>query len=155
MSNGSDVSILRYLGNFVLIYIFLLVLVSVALSLFGSDTNPGLSIVTLGATGGLVMNLFIKRERRPPSLSEKNKLIWGSLMIAFIVDIIVFVVLLMFGGLEGRLGSGNRDLLIMITIGTLLFVCLISYFALRWVYGSQAEKYSEQYEKKMIGKTFD
>lgn len=147
----SDISIKKYLGIFALTYSVSAIALTAISFWLDLSNNTGTSIAILLVAAMVTSGIFVKDNKRVPSKSERNRLLWGSFGASWLISIILtLIVLALFTNkteqaalLELMLGLG------WIIIGlVVLFVSVLHWFILFLVYKLTAKRQLAALEKK-------
>ncbi len=162
MTETSKISLRRYFLIYGLAFLIGYIL-SVILVLLTQLKAPWMTVVLTMLSAHIVVHFFIKHHKRAPDNSERRRLVWGSLLISFLFDIIptliLFIPVIYDASFPESSDSSihNQYFAIMnIAAILLILVWIIDYFMLHWIYGSNAKKQLIAYQKKHgIGDIFD
>lgn len=150
MSNESDpkiqstVLLKPYVIIFSLIYLGLMIFFQLLITVVGVDLGESSNFAILfGAAFGVVIK-FVKDNARPPEKAEKSRLIWLSLLSAFLLSLLdVSVLLIGLGGIEAynEFAALFEKLPAGMWMAILLLVAITYYCILRLIYGWGARFY--------------
>ncbi len=148
----SDVQVGKYVIRFGVVNLLLVLLIAAVLMALDVDGNAGTSIGALIGAALAAGNRFLKDHKRLPSPSEKTRLTWFSLLIAWAVSLILLVVFLLVSGaaedLQGMLAPGLNTLAVL--LGVFAFVTALHFFALSFSYGFLLKRQYEAMLKKGV-----
>ena len=126
-------SLIRYHVTFGISLIVIMIILAIVGMVLRSGSTVGVSSVSPFLAATVVAGRFLKRERRIPTPTEKNKLVWGGMLIFFMFNAILLAILLY--------GIGPEGSMLLIIIG-LFFAAtaLLNFFLMRWAYGGLLAK---------------
>lgn len=101
-TNAANVTIRRYLRLFAFVYFCASIVGDLLIIYFEIDRNIGLSLGMLMASAFITGAKFVMDKKRCPEKEERQKLIWGSLLLSIVISVIVPLLMIYVNvGLEG------------------------------------------------------
>ena len=146
MTNIQHTNLFRYIFIFHIAYSAIIIALELV-SNFSGTTNMNIVKFIAPMFAGIFVNeSFLKRNTRLYTTSEKEKIVWGSLLSVILIEIIISGIAIFSDAFSDAVISARA--LIYVKIASLLFILVLNYGLLMWVYGSVAEKRLKQVEKK-------
>lgn len=111
---------------------------------FVPDTRPELRIGSEPASASIpffaaiqAVQKFLKVERRIPAKDEASTFIWGSLLIAFIMELVLFSLSF---AVEGTETATHQIALVgpkfaMVVLALIVFKLILNFFLMKWCFG--------------------
>lgn len=145
----NSVSVKKYILIFGIVYLLFLIIVNILSFIWHIDLGRVGSIMLITATM-VASSKFITDNDRVPNKSEKYKLIWASLFVAVLMEIILVLVL---AGISNDLELSQLTNIfskvnIFVFIGIVLFVFLLMFLILLFSYGFLANRIFNGLQKK-------
>jgi len=139
-STHTNKRLTRYHVVFGIVLIIMMIIIAlIKISL--KDGLTGVSMITPYLVSMFVGEHFIKRERRLPTASEKDRLVWGGLIIFIALEIFFLALGWVSGVFEDEIPTNtNATAFLIIIVAIYIFVVLVNYFLMRWAYGSLLTK---------------
>lgn len=147
----SEVQIHPYIIRFTVSYGVALLAIGLILELIDMDARSSGSVAALMAAVSYTASTFVNVEKRLPTLSEKKRLTWFSLMTSILVSLVLVLATLAFfdelallerlPDLMSQIGSG-------VLAGIIIFVLVLYYMMLRVAYASFANMQYKAMVKK-------
>lgn len=143
--NTDEISVIKYLAFFAFIYFSVIMVGDFLIIYFEIDRNIGLSLGLLMASGFVTGARFVTDNKRCPSKKEKQKLIWGSLLISIIVSVLAAVLMIYINaGFEGiKSLQGMLTIPGLYWITAIVMLILIYWGVLALSYGWGTRKFAE------------
>lgn len=138
-----NVKIGKYILRYAVVHLLLLVGISIILGLLEIEPNSGVTIGALMGAAMAVIMKFIQDNKRPPNKSEKNYLVWLSLLVSIAISLLLSSVVLFFSGEVRELFEMLASIGYFVFVFILLFVSVVCFCVLWFSYGYFAKK---QYE---------
>lgn len=137
-------SLKRYYMMFGGVLVALMILTVIIQMMLPVSSLSGVSMITPFLAAMFTGEGFLKRERRFPDASEKNKLIWSGL--AIFLGLNFFITAITWSGgavFEGAKVSEDPTFFVIVLV-LLICVVAINFFLMRWAYGSLLKKRAEK-----------
>ncbi len=138
-----SVNIRKYIISFSACYTIGVVTVFIVLTVLDLEGNSGISVGILIASALYAVIKFIDDNKRAPNKTEKNKLVWQSLLMSWLVSLVLFliaaVVILETEDIS-FLGELVTQTNIAIFLGAAVFITLIQWGILVYSYGPLAKR---------------
>lgn len=153
--SASTTSLRPYLTTFALALVILSLILALADIWLGRGGMNGVKFILPFLASMFAVESFLKKERRLPGKSEKSRLVWISLGLYVAVELAFTLFSVLTGGLEEAANAAvDTQMLVIVIVGILLFVCLANFFLMRWAYGGLLEKRAARLGID-LGDTFD
>jgi hypothetical protein len=144
---NNNISVIRYIALFSAVYAGLMLLLNAFVYGFNIDIGSSANIaMLLGAAYGAIIK-FVSDQKRMPSKSEKQKLIWGCILSSFAISLAIVATVLI-SMVSPSAWEELKDLLHQISIpvwlGIFLLVTLLYYAVLNFIYGWGAKQLAKK-----------
>lgn len=151
MTTNNDVSIIKYVGLFALLYAILMAFFNLLAHGLDIDFGTGANIAMLMGAAMATYNQFVINNKRAPKQSEKNKIALGCLLSTFAISAVGILILISVAlgapGLSEITGILPKlPALTWIVIMTV--VTLFHYLMLNLSFGWHANKYAKKIQLK-------
>ena len=148
---SEEIKISPYVVRFSLAYAVALIAIALILTVLNLDSNSGTSMAALFTAVVFTIAKFVKDQKRVPTLSERKKLTWLSLMASFAVSLVLAVGVIALTGqlsLIAQLPSVLEQLGGLMVVGAFVFITAIYSLTLWFSYGWFAKAQYRAMEKK-------
>ena len=137
--NSTNKSMGHYLLVFSLTYIGATVLITI-IGVYLENRMGGMSVIIPCLSATFTGGRFMKAKNRLPTKAERKKLTNGSFLI-FVGINLLLLGLAAVGGIFNEFSESlNMSTITKIVGGAFLFISMITYFMIRWAYGSLLTK---------------
>ena len=151
MTSENEVSIIKYVELFALLYAILMAFFNLIAHGFDIDLGSGTNIAMLMGASVVTSNQFVTINKRAPEQSEKNKIILGCLLSSFAISVAGVLILISIAlGTQG-LAEITRILPRLSTLMWLVImaaVTLFHYLMLNLSFGWHANRYAKKIQLK-------
>lgn len=128
-----------YVVRFAIAYVMVTILLAVGAAAMKLDTRASLAVVSALAATFFAAAAFANDHGRGPTSQERSSFAWWALVMTWVVSLVftavILAVLLSREDLRGLLAMMRDRQILAIVAGTLLFVSVIEYVAIRWAFG--------------------
>jgi peptidoglycan biosynthesis protein MviN/MurJ (putative lipid II flippase) len=133
-----NVSVVPYVALFSTVYAGLLLMLNAIVYGLNVDIGSSASVAMLLGAAYSTIAKFVSEHKRTPKKSERQKLIWGSILASFIVSLIVVATVLMLvanPAMWEELDQLFQQISVGVWLGILVLATLLQYIVLSLVYG--------------------